>query len=183
VLAIADVDWIFDQVVAQRYNFMGQTVVQPVGDNLNLFLNLAEFGTGNPELIRLRGRGTFERPFTVVNDLLREAESASRVEIEAIQNEIREAEARINEIARTAGEEQVLALNQALEKEQAALQEKVFEANRRLRDIERERRRGVEALEFRLQALNILAVPALVGLAALAHGLHRRRKSNARAAA
>ncbi len=176
VILVADADWIHDQMVAGAYRLMGRTVYEPVGDNLALFLNLVEQSSGAEELIALRSRGRFDRPFQVVNDLLRKAESASREEMEALQREIGEARERVGEIARSGDPRQRLGLDKALRDEQAALEDKIFQANRRLRDIERERRREVDALEFRLQALNLVAMPALVGLIGLVRGVLRKRR-------
>jgi ABC-type uncharacterized transport system involved in gliding motility auxiliary subunit len=182
VIAMADADWIYDQMVAQQFEMMGQTVLQPIGDNLSLLLNLVEQSGGGSALVQLRGRGRYERPFTVVNEMLRKAETASRAEIDGLQGELAEAQRRVQQIAQSADEGQELALNQAMRDEQAALEQKIFETNRRLRDIERERRREVDALKFRFQLANILAVPLLMGLLGLGRGLMRRRRSNAKAA-
>ena len=177
VVVIADVDWIYDALVAQRFNFMGQTVVQPMGDNLNLFLNLIEQSVGNTALLSLRSRGTFQRPFTVINDKLKQAEAESLEEMQKLQDSLHQANTRLSEMAQQVNGD-ALTLNQALQEEQQKLNDQTFQMSRQLREIEKERRADVERLQFRLQVLNIAAVPLLVGLFGLVRGLARRNKSN-----
>ena len=91
-------------MVAYQQSFFGTTVV---GDNSTLLLNTIENLSGSGDLIAIRSRGNFQRPFTVVEQIEREAEKETAEEvaqvntqIEAFQKELREL---INE-ARNKGE-------------------------------------------------------------------------------
>ena len=71
VVVFADVDFISD-IVAYRQTFFGTTVV---GDNSSLMLNTIEDLAGSGNLISIRSRGNFKRPFTVVDRIETEAEA------------------------------------------------------------------------------------------------------------
>jgi ABC-type uncharacterized transport system involved in gliding motility auxiliary subunit len=91
VVVLADVDFISDLVAYQR-SFFGLTAV---GDNGALLINALEDLSGSAELISIRSRGNFKRPFTRVE----------KIELQA-RNETAEEEARI--VAQIKGFEQQL---------------------------------------------------------------------------
>ncbi|GIT71966.1 MAG: hypothetical protein Ct9H300mP28_17800 [Pseudomonadota bacterium] len=63
ILLFSDVDFLSDQFSVQKINFLGQSIIQPTNDNLNLMLNAAEHLSGNEALMSIRSRGRFSRPF------------------------------------------------------------------------------------------------------------------------
>ena len=54
---------------------VGKIVVQPVNDNLGLFLNLVDYFSGSDKLFAIRSRGKFSRPFDKINELEKEAQN------------------------------------------------------------------------------------------------------------
>ena len=64
ILLFSDVDFLSDQFSVQKINFLGQSIIQPTNDNLNLMLNATEHLSGNEALMSIRSRGRFSRPFT-----------------------------------------------------------------------------------------------------------------------
>ena len=71
VTVYADVDFISD-AVAYQSSFFGTKAV--VGDNASLFLNSIDDLTGSSDLISIRSRGNFTRPFIVVDKIEEQAE-------------------------------------------------------------------------------------------------------------
>lgn len=59
-----------------------------VGDNSALLMNTVEELSGSGDLIAIRTRGNFKRPFTVVNAIEREAERASADEVALVNAQI-----------------------------------------------------------------------------------------------
>ncbi len=71
---VADSDLLYDGYYLSQQNLLGFTISNIFNDNLNFMLNTSEMLTGNPALISIRSRGTFERPFTRVQELERKAQ-------------------------------------------------------------------------------------------------------------
>jgi ABC-type uncharacterized transport system involved in gliding motility auxiliary subunit len=74
IVVVADSDLLYDGYYLSQQNLLGFTMSNIFNDNLNFMLNTCEMLTGNPALISIRSRGTFERPFTRVQALERKAQ-------------------------------------------------------------------------------------------------------------
>jgi ABC-type uncharacterized transport system involved in gliding motility auxiliary subunit len=66
IVVVADSDLLYDGYYLSQQNLLGYTISNIFNDNLNFMLNTSEMLTGNPALISIRSRGTFDRPFTRV---------------------------------------------------------------------------------------------------------------------
>jgi len=85
ILVFADVDMISD-MVAYREAFFG---AEQQGDNAPLVSNALDFLAGSSDLIAIRSRGGFNRPFTVVDRIDREAEAATGDQVNALNERIK----------------------------------------------------------------------------------------------
>ena len=65
-MVVADVDFLNNEFALKAFNFFGRTVVEPQNHNLAFLMNSLEFVSGRPELISVRSRGSFSRPFLTV---------------------------------------------------------------------------------------------------------------------
>ncbi|NQT94398.1 MAG: GldG family protein, partial [Lentisphaerae bacterium] len=63
IVLVADTDLLVDRFCVQEVNFFGFTAHQPLNDNLVLLANAVEQVAGSSDLIGIRSRGTFNRPF------------------------------------------------------------------------------------------------------------------------
>ena len=81
---IADTDLLADQFWAQKRELLGQEVIIPTSNNVSLVLGALENLSGSDALIALRGRGVKERPFTLVENLRRDAERQFREKEQAL---------------------------------------------------------------------------------------------------
>ena len=80
VVVFSDVDFISD-IIAYQKTFFGSSVV---GDNAAMLMNTIEDLTGSTDLIAMRSRGSFQRPFVVVDKIEQEAEKQTAQEEEKI---------------------------------------------------------------------------------------------------
>ena len=62
VMVFSDIDFISDDFSVQKMNFLGQRIIQPANDNLNLMLNAVEHLSGNEALMSIRSRGNLPGP-------------------------------------------------------------------------------------------------------------------------
>ncbi|NLB65619.1 MAG: hypothetical protein GX803_04020 [Lentisphaerae bacterium] len=177
VVLVMDADLLADRFSAQPIRFFGQTVFQPLNDNLNLTLNLAEQMTGDAALIGLRSRGRFDRPFERVLELERQAQERWQEEEAKLQEKLMQAQQRLNELQATKSEDQQLVLSAAQRDEIERFRQERFETQRELTQVRRNLRRSIERLGLSLKLLNMAAMPALVALFGVVYGWRRRRRA------
>jgi ABC-type uncharacterized transport system involved in gliding motility auxiliary subunit len=188
VIVVADTDMLEDRFWAQVQEFFGQRLAVPIANNGDFVLNALDHLAGSDDLISLRSRGQSSRPFEVMLDIQRQAELAFRAKERELTEKLKATEAKLKELrTKEQGEGAARALvtanqQQAIDQFQAEM----LETRRQLRDVQFELRRDIQALETRIRAVNIGAIPAAIGLFAIGLGLwrlHRRRAGVARAAA
>ena len=181
VVLIADSDMITDenapQVVARLPN--GQDIMsRPPNGNLAMISNLIGALSGNTNLLEVRSRGNDSRPFTEYKRLTEEAQSEQRKEVDELIAKRQTAETKYNEIRRRqeAGE-QVDADELEIVRN---YKEERTKTNKRIVELNRELRKGIDRLEAGYKWLNIALIPALVILAAIIHLVIRKVSTNAR---
>ncbi|MCA6059375.1 GldG family protein [Thalassolituus sp. ST750PaO-4] len=179
VTLVADTDVLSDRLWVQVQNFFGQRIASPWADNGALLVNLADHLGGSADLISLRARGQYNRPFERVNTLRRDAEQQFLASEQRLQQELEETEQQLSALQdQRDGDNGVLTLSA---EQQAALeqfQQKKIEIRKELRNVQHELDKDIEALGMRLKVLNIFVLPLLFTL--LLWGLvawQRRRQS------
>jgi len=163
VLVFADVDMISD-LLAYQTTFFGQA---QVGDNAALVLNAVEFLGGGSDLIAVRSRGRFSRPFVVVDRIEAEAEKATASEVDALNQKIAEYQERLDKLRSTGSDEEAQLLQSQAMAEREKIQEEIRQARKQLRKLNAARREQIEALKARLQTHNMVWAPAMVLMIAL----------------
>ena len=164
VIAVADVDMLADPMWMVENALDGGRTGQAVADNAAFFLNAVENMTGRDDLVSLRSRGSFQRPFTLVEDLRREAESRHRAKEKELLDRLDEALRRLSRLERDPSAEEQVVLTPAQTESLKGLRADVIRLRRELRDVQHRLRSDVEALTSRLELVNIALVPALVAV-------------------
>ena len=176
VIAVADVDMLADPMWMVESAMDGGRTGQAVADNAAFFLNAVENMTGRDDLVSLRSRGSFQRPFTLVEDIRRQAESKHRAKEKELLDRLEEALQRLNQLERDPSAEGQVVLTTAQTSSLKTLRADVIRLRRELRDVQHRLRRDVEALTSRLELVNIALVPALVAVFAVAVAYARRAR-------
>ena len=176
MVAVADSDLLADRLWTRTQNFFGQRLLQPWAGNGDFVVNAVEALAGSSDLISLRGRAGFSRPFHEVEALRRRAEEQFRRQEEALQARLQEADRNIRRLQqlKPAGEEELLTERQRAEIE--SFRAERLRVRRDLRLVRHELGRDIEALGFRLRLLNIWLMPFAVTLAALGLWAAQRRR-------
>ena len=173
VMVFADVDFISD-IVAYQQTFLGAA---PVGDNATLMVNTIENLSGSGDLISVRSRGNFQRPFTAVDAIEKEAEKETAAEEEKINAQITAFQQKLSGIlgdAREKGENVIDAAE--LEAAKAEPEREIRKLQRELRNVQNRRRQKIETLGNQLRAVNMLAVPGAILVVAIILGIYRATK-------
>ena len=176
VIAVADVDMLADPMWMVASALDGGRTGQAVADNAAFFLNAVENMTGRDDLVSLRSRGSFQRPFTLVDDIRREAESKHRAKEKELLDRLEEALQRLNRLERDPSSEEQVVMTTAQTSSLKTLRADVIRLRRELRDVQHRLRRDVEALTSRLELVNIALVPALVAIFAVVVAYARRAR-------
>jgi ABC-type uncharacterized transport system involved in gliding motility auxiliary subunit len=180
VIVVSDVDLLQDRFWVQVQDFLGTRLVQPMADNGSLVVNALENLTGSDDLISLRSRGRFQRPFDRVVELRREAEARFRQKEQEFEDSLRDTEQRISEILQGSGSADggAIALTPELREELDRLRDEKVRTRKGLRETRHQLNKDIERLGTRLKLVNVLGIPLLVagvGLAAFGVRAGRRK--------
>ena len=178
VVLVADADMLNDEFCVQRINFPGQSLYQMANDNINFVANLFGQLTGGDQLIALRSRGSFDRPFDRVLSLQKDAQERWRQEELKLQEQLHTTQARLDEIQTSKDPSQQFIITPEQKREIEQFREQAAQTKRQLKDVRKNLRQDIEQLGVWIKGLNRAAVPGLVILFGLAHGLSRRRRSS-----
>lgn len=177
IILVGDSDLLQDKFWVQSTNFFGRTLALPTAANADLTANALESLGGSPDLISVRSRGSYQRPFTLVAELAQKAESRFRAKEQELSRKLRETESRLNELQR---QRQDSASTQLTPEQQAELEkfraEKV-RIRKELRRVQYQLRADIEQLETMVKAFNIAFVPGLLTLAAFIAWVIRRSRA------
>lgn len=170
VAVFADVDFISDQL-AYANSFFGKMVV---GDNSALLMNTVEELGGSGDLIAIRSRGNFKRPFVVVDKIEQEAERASADEVAVINAQIDGFNQKLQELVSSAkGEDEQKILGSDIVKTKRQLEMDIRNAQKTLRSIKEKSQVETDRLGNKLKMVNIAAVPGVILLVAVVLGVWR----------
>ena len=169
VVVFSDVDFISDIIAYQR-SFYG---LSPVGDNVALLMNAIEDMTGSTDLIAMRSRGSFQRPFLVVDKIEQEAARRTAQEEEKINGEIAGFQEELRKIGTGAGEGDQRLVEKTILEKRRAIETNIRDAQRKLRKVKMEQRKSIEQLGDRLRNLNTWTVPVVVLVVAIVLGIRR----------
>ncbi len=169
VLVVADVDMLTDMLAYQR-TFFGQA---QAGDNAPFLVNALDYLSGTEDLIHIRTRGQYSRPFTVVEEIEQRAEKATAAEVQAIKDKISKYEKELQQLAGTATEKNIELLQSDALRKRRNIEAEIRKANRQLRKLQAARREEVEELGASLQWWNMIAAPSIILLIAIALAIFR----------
>ncbi len=175
VVLVGDTDILADHFWIRMQNFFGVQIPQSIANNGDFVINTLDNLAGNTDLISLRSRGEFSRPFTVVEQIRRDAEAQFREQEQELQTRLEETEQKIAQLQQEGGESALL-----LTEEQAAEIEKFrleqIRTRKELRAVQHELQKNIERLGTQLKFINIGLIPLIIALLALVAGIQRTRR-------
>jgi len=164
ILIFSDVDFLSDQFSVQKLNFLGQTIIQPTNDNMNLMLNAAEHLSGNEALMSIRSRGRFSRPFTRLLAMQNQAQIRYQAEERQLLSQLDEVQKRLNNLLESTGnKKKELILPKEIQLEIQQFKEEERQTRRKLREVRKILRQDIERLGQALLMINMLLVPLIIG--------------------
>ncbi|MEM6570460.1 MAG: Gldg family protein [Planctomycetota bacterium] len=165
-LVIADADMLHDSVWAQPMrDLFGNINYIPQVDNAALLVSALENLKGSDDLISLRSRAAYNRPFTRKDELTRLAQERFRAEEMELEAKLAEAQQRLNDLQKEKDPANALILSPEQEDAIENLREEQVRTRSELRKVKRNLRAEIDALGLRLKLLNVLLIPAIIATA------------------
>jgi ABC-type uncharacterized transport system involved in gliding motility auxiliary subunit len=179
LVLVADTDVLTDMMWVQRENFFGQRFAQAFANNGDLVMNAVDNLTGNSDLISIRGRATFVRPFERVEALRRDAETRFQSKERELEEELRATEQKLTALQTKRNDQSSLILTPEQEQELERFQQQKASIRKDLRDVRHGLDRDIKRLGTVLDVINIALVPLLLTIFGLGVFVWRRRRARA----
>jgi len=178
LILVADTDLLTDRLWAQSQNLFGQRLVTAFAGNGDFVTNALDNLTGSGDLISIRGRATYTRPFTRVQDLRREAEEQFRLREQQLQLQLDETEAKLAELQASREDASALILSPEQEAELDRFRDQRLQIRKELRQVQRNLDQSIEELGMQLKVINIGLIPLAITVLAIALWWLRRQRQN-----
>ncbi len=177
LIVVADTDLLDDRFWVQVQDLFGQRLATPIAANADFALNALDQLGGSPDLISVRSRGSFERPFTLVNEIRQKAEGQYQAREQELVARLKETQGKLNQLQQKRRDAGSSALTPEQEKEVDKFRSEIVGTRKDLREVQYNLRRDILGLEATLKVFNIFFVPSLIVLAAFLAWLFRRHRS------
>ena len=175
VMLFGDADFLNDRFCVQVMNSLFGQVAQPINDNLTLFGNTVEQFAGREELIGVRSRGQFNRPFVKVDQLEVKAMKKWQAEEERLEAALQETQQRLADLQQKKSGNERLILSKEQQSELEQFRKTQAETRKQLKEVRKSLNKDIERLGLSLKVVNIALLPLLVIGFGLFRGLRRRK--------
>ncbi len=183
IIVVADTDLLQDQFWVSVQDFLGTRIAVPTAANGSFVINAVDHLAGSGELISVRNRGSFVRPFERISELREQAELRFRQKEQELINRLEQTERRLIELEESRQGDDGMVLTPAQQQELMEFRQERLRIRKDLRDVRHRLRREIESLEDWLKFVNIALIPIFVALSGLGVAVWRvrRRQRNLRA--
>jgi ABC-type uncharacterized transport system involved in gliding motility auxiliary subunit len=178
VVLVADTDLLLDYTWLQQQNFFGQVVLQPMADNGAFVWNAVDNLGGSADLISIRGRAAYRRPFERVEQIRRDAEAQSRAKNLQLQEQLRQTEEQLEKLQSAQPPGADILSPEAAEAIERFQREKL-NIRKELRAIEANVDADIRSLGYLVKSVNLLLMPAIITALGLLVALWRKRRRHA----
>ncbi len=176
IIIVADSDLLYDGYYVHKQNFLGFDIARIFNDNLNFLLNACEMLAGSQELINIRSRGKFEKPFTRVLELEKNAQLKWLAREQELMKKVEETNTKLAQLEQKKDASQKLIISAEQEAEIRKFQEEKIRIKKELKKVRRNLRADIETLGVSIKVINIFLMPFVVSMIGIAYAVHRRRK-------
>ncbi len=175
IVLVADVDILSDRLWVQAQNFLGQQLLTAFASNGDFLVNALDNLSGSAELIGLRSRASFTRPFEKVEELRVAADAQFRATEERLQAELAETERNLGELQAARDDNSSLLMSEGQQRELQRFLDEQVRIRQELRAVRRNLDADIEQLGTRLKMINIGLIPLAVLIFALIRWVISRR--------
>jgi ABC-type uncharacterized transport system involved in gliding motility auxiliary subunit len=177
MIIVADSDMLADDFWVQTQNFMGTRLIIPSAANGDFVINSLESLLGSNDMISVRSRGQFSRPFTRVARIQQAAEVRYRQKERQLLTSLEETEIKLIELEKGSQNEQQLILSDEQVAEIDKFREEKIRIRKELRLVRHQLRKDIEKLETATRFINIGFIPLLIGVGGLFVSIRKMRRN------
>jgi ABC-type uncharacterized transport system involved in gliding motility auxiliary subunit len=181
VIVVADTDMLNDRFWVQTQNLLGTQLHIPTAANGTFVINALESLVGSSDLISVRSRGQYSRPFTKVAEIQQDAELKFRQKERELLDRLSATEAKLAELETRKQDDDALILNDAQLQEIENFRQERVRIRKELRAVRHELHKNIAGLETWTKFLNIGLMPILIGFGGVLIGLYHRKHYHVRA--
>lgn len=182
LVVVADSDMLADFLWVREQSLFGQQLVTPWASNGDFVANALDNLTGSDDLISVRGRAAFTRPFTRVERLRAVADQRFRAKEQELESELHETEDKLTALQSRRNDKSSLILTPEQDRELEQFQQEKLGIRKQLRAVQLSLDEDIDRLGTILKVLNIIVAPGLFAIIALLVAWRRRRRLTARRA-
>jgi ABC-type uncharacterized transport system involved in gliding motility auxiliary subunit len=176
LVVVADSDMLADYLWVHEQSLLGQQIATPWASNGDFVANALDNLTGSADLISVRGRAAFTRPFTRVERLRALADQRFRVKEQELESQLHQTEEKLSALQSRRNDKTSLILTPEQEQELGQFQQERLSVRKQLRDVQLSLDEDINRLGTILKVLNIIVAPALFAMIALLITWRRRRR-------
>jgi ABC-type uncharacterized transport system involved in gliding motility auxiliary subunit len=180
LIVFADTDLLSDFLWVRTQNFFGQRLAQAWASNGDLVQNALDNLAGSADLISVRGRASYIRPFERVEKLRRAANERFHAKEQELEQQLQQTEEKLTAL-QSKGQQQSgnLIITPEQEQEIEHFQLEKLRIRKELRQVRAGLDADINRLGTTLKVLNIIVVPLLFAVLALGIALWRRHRRHA----
>ena len=176
LIIVADTDILEDKFWVSVQNILGQRLAMPHAENGTFITNALDNLAGSNDLISVRNRGNFARPFTRVQAIQQEAEQRFREKEKELQARLEQTEQKISSLQNKKQDSNDLMLNIAQQQEIASFRGEKIKIRKELRNVQHELQKDIERLETQMKFINIGLMPLLIVFLGILLSIFGRRR-------
>ncbi|MGC1728696.1 MAG: Gldg family protein [Steroidobacteraceae bacterium] len=181
LVVFADTDLLSDYLWVHEQSLFGQRLTQAWASNGDMVLNTLDNLAGSADLISVRGRAAYARPFERVVRLQRIADDRFRDKEQELEQQLQSTEQKLTQLQSAKGaDSSALILTPAQEQELEHFEQEKLEIRKQLRAVRAGLDAEIHRLGNTLKILNIIVIPALFALMALGLAAWRRERRRVR---
>lgn len=176
VIVVGDSDMLHNRMWAQVRKFLDEVDFQVVAHNASFVINALENLSGSGDLISIRSRGTYSRPFERVQKLRIDAEERFRAKEQELVGRLRETEDKIKQLQTSRDNSSNILFSPEQEQAIVEFRQEQVDTRKELREVRHQLDKDIENLGSWLKWINILLIPILVALFGILVALFRSNK-------
>ena len=175
LIVVADVDLLSNRLWVQVQNFLGQQLLTAFASNGDFLINALDNLSGSAELIGLRSRASFSRPFERVEELRLAANAQFRATEQQLEAELEETERNLGELQAAREDTNSILMTPEQQRELQRFLDEQVRIRRELRTVRLNLDRDIEQLGTLLKVANIGFIPLAILLLLLGRVFIGRR--------
>ncbi|HEY1899991.1 MAG TPA: Gldg family protein [Steroidobacteraceae bacterium] len=176
LIVVADTDVLSDYLWVRSQELAGQRMAEPFANNGDLVANALDNLAGSDDLISIRGRATYQRPFARVDALRAQADDRFRDKEQELEKELHATEDQLSALQSQRSDRGVAILTPDQEQALNRFQAEKLRIRKELRDVRLGLDQNISRLGNWVKFINIVLAPVIFAVLTVLIGLLWRRR-------